>query len=123
MIARTALTAAALALPLATTGCLISGDSDVDVRGVPISAATIDSINIGTTTEDEVIGLLGAPTRTSVTAERTILVYEFHKRTSNDTTVFLVFDGSSDKVERQITYVELKNGVVTRVWADEFTDS
>ena len=119
---KAAATLALLAAPIALTGCLISGDSRVDVRGVTISSATIESIQAGSTTEDQVIGLLGAPTRTSVTSERTILVYEFYKSTRSDTTVFLVFDGSGERIQRQITYVELKDGVVTRVWADEFND-
>ena len=120
--ARLAAVVAASTIPLFAAGCLIRGSANVDVRGMPISAATVESIDVGTPTEDEVIGLLGAPTRTSTTTERTILVYEYYKRTRSDSTVFLLFDGSSEKVKRQITYVELKNGVVTRVWADEFVD-
>lgn len=111
-----------IALPLALGGCLVSGDTRVDVRGIPISATTIETIEEGVSTEDEVIGLLGAPTRTSVTAERTILVYEFSKSTRSDASVFLVFSGSGETILRQITYVELKDGVVSRVWTDEFRD-
>lgn len=122
MLARSAIAVATLALPLTLAGCLISGDSRVNVRGNPISSTTIEAIKPGVTTEDDVIGLLGAPTRTSVTSERTILVYEFSKVTRSDATVFLLFNGSDEEVEREITYVELKDGKVTRVWADEFHD-
>jgi outer membrane protein assembly factor BamE (lipoprotein component of BamABCDE complex) len=119
-IPTTAAAASLVALSLAATGCLVAGDNDIRVTGTRVSAATLSTIEPGTTTETEVLALLGEPTRTVRLNEKRVLVYEYERVEDKDTAIFLVFGGSSSKTEKQTTYIEVdSDGTVSRAWTDD----
>ncbi len=117
---RTPLAALAAGLTLATlSGCLISGSKDVTVTGTPISEQTLAAIEPDLTSEEQLLEMLGPPTRTMAAETGTIYVYEFQRRTRGGAAVFLVLSSGSDVTERTTTYALVKDGYVRRIWRDE----
>ena len=110
-----------LILPMTLAGCAVLGSSsDVDVEGTPISSLTLQQLEPGETTEQQVLNLLGPPSRTMerTDGEKT-LVYEFRRTKESKGHLLFVFSGKSESSERRTAYVALRDGVVTRWWMDD----
>ena len=101
-------------------GCSIIGSSsNVSVTGRQIPAESFSSIEVNQTTEEEVLERLGPPTRTMEAENGVIYVYEYEERRSSSGHLLLIFSGSSSRVERQTSYLLIRDGVVVRRWMDE----
>lgn len=117
---RNGLVVTALAGVLALgAGCTIVGSrSDVSVTGRQIPAEAFGSIVPQESTEEDVLDLLGPPTRTLDAENGIIYVYEYEERRSSSGHLLLIFSGSSSRVERETTYLLIRDGVVVRTWTD-----
>lgn len=117
---RTAASAAIIAGGLLLGGCLISSSSNEEVRGRPIAYETFTTMEPDVTSEEEMLGLLGPPTRTvAASNDGLIYVYEYESRRTSSGSVLLIFSGSSSKVSKQVAYVLVRDGLVVRHWLDE----
>lgn len=104
---------------MAAPGCVVGSKNQVSTKGRPISENTLDVLDPGTTTEQQLLDLLGPPTRTMTTDETgTIYVYEYERRKSGKGYILFAFAGSSESVEQRTVYVLIRNGVIERYWID-----
>jgi hypothetical protein len=121
---RIALATTSLAAILATSllgGCLVTSSNQVQQRGTRVSQATLGQVQPGETTEGWLIATLGEPQeRTPIEGQPgvEILKYVYSIHDSGGGTIFLVFAGSHNRVERSTTYFEVRDGVVTRHWTE-----
>jgi hypothetical protein len=101
------------------SGCLLTSSNTTDESGVRVGAGTLRQVEVGRTTEDWLLATLGPPTsRNKVRGELEILGYDHQVVKKSNGSVFLLFAGSSKKVEKSSTYFELSDGVVTRYWTE-----
>ena len=99
-------------------GCLAAGGTDIDIEGQKISGRTFGLLTPGST-EDDVVELLGPPTRVAERANgNRLLVYEYRREVDSGGHFLLLFAGGSEKVEQQRAFVRVRNGLVTEYWAD-----
>lgn len=116
--------APALAAVLATSlavlpGCLVSGSSSTKVRGEYIGPATFNEIEPGVTTVDWVRAVMGEPTSRACLADGSeIWKWSYERRHSSRGGVFLLVGGSSKEETKGATFVQIKDGVVTKAWRD-----
>ena len=113
--------AAAALCCLAAGGCLVVSGTSAHESGVRVSAATLDQIEPGKTTEAWLLATLGEPTsRTKVDCKDSveILRYEHSTRKSSGGAVFLIFAGGSEHSSRSVAYFEVTDGIVTRAWTE-----
>jgi len=100
-------------------GCLISGSKSVHTTGDPVAEQSLVALEKGVSTEDDVLDLLGVPTRVvDLSDERKIYVYEWSEKRRRSTSVFLIFGGSSGTTTQGAANVEFRDGVVQRWWQD-----
>jgi outer membrane protein assembly factor BamE (lipoprotein component of BamABCDE complex) len=98
-------------------GCLIAGERDVSLSGEHIDEQSLTLLETGVTTEDDVLALLGVPSRVvEFDGDRTVYVYEWSKREKSSTAVFLIFGGSSTTETEGAANIEFRNGAVHRWW-------
>jgi hypothetical protein len=110
-------TTAALSLSLA--GCaVINSNSSTSVSGTKVSERALNHVVVGETTEEQLIDLLGAPTRTLEVEKGVLYVYEYTEHRSSSGSLFLVFDGHSSKRVSATTSVLVRDGVVRSVSSD-----
>lgn len=111
------LTTAAILL---STGCVVGSANKVSTKGRPISENTLEVLDPGTTTQQQLVDLLGEPTRTmdDEPAGGKIYVYEYERRKSGKGYILFAFAGSSESVEQRTLYVYIRNGVIERYWVD-----
>jgi hypothetical protein len=103
------------------SGCLLSTSNSVRESGKPVSASTLRQIELGQTREDWLIATLGEPTsRAQVRGpdDVQILGYNHEVLKKSRGKIFLLFSGSSQQVDRDTTYFEITDGVVTRYWTE-----
>lgn len=116
------LTAAVMAGSLTLlSGCLVSSRSHSHESGVRISAATLEQIQIGKTTEGWLRAMLGEPSSVTDIPDRPgqrILRYTHRIEKGSGGAVFLIFAGSSKEVTTSRTYFEITDGIVTRYWTE-----
>lgn len=101
------------------SGCLLTSSNTTSVSGVKVGAATLRQVEIGKTTENWLVATLGPPTtRTTVRGDLEILGYNHEVEKKSRGSVFLLFSGRSQKVDKSTTFFELNEGVVTRYWTE-----
>jgi hypothetical protein len=109
------------ALLFVTSGCLLTSSNSTKESGVPVGSSTLRQIELGRTTESWLVATLGPPTsRTPVRGpgEVELLSYNHSIARKSHGSVFLLFNGSSEKVDKNVTYFEITDGVVTKYWTD-----
>ena len=120
-LASTLVAAASAAFFASASGCLVMGGKSYEESGVRVSSATLDQIEIGTTTQAWVLATLGEPTeRTCVEGTETeVFRYDHTVTTSDGTIVFLLFAGGSNKTTQRTAFFEFENGIVSRYWLEK----
>ncbi len=102
---------------LALSACVYSQHSHEDKKGVEVSSQQVASLEPGKTTKQWVLTNLGIPDRTQVEKDG-LEVFEYvSERTqkSNKSFIFL-FNIDSDKmVDRKVTRVVMRDGIVVGV--------
>ncbi|MEO1129340.1 MAG: hypothetical protein AAFX05_06460 [Planctomycetota bacterium] len=101
------------------SGCVITSRSSDTVTGRQIGEQTLALLESEVTTEEQMLELLGAPTR-SVAADGggMIYIYEYERTRSSRGALFLVFSGKTQKTERQAVSIMVRDGVVQTWWAE-----
>src|SRR5688500_6452156 len=102
-----------------TSGCLLTTSKTISDQGAEVPVSTLRQIEIGQTTGVWLIATLGEPT--SKVAARgpgsvEIWSYDRERAQKSHSTLFLLFAGSSQKIEGSSTYFEITDGVVTKYW-------
>lgn len=106
-------------LLFAASGCLLTSSNTTDESGVRVGANTLRQVEVGKTTDDWLMATLGPPTSRKVVRENMEIVgYDHELVKKSKGSVFLLFAGSSKKIEKSTTYFELNDGVVTRYWTE-----
>jgi hypothetical protein len=101
------------------SGCLLTSSNTTDESGVRVGTGTLRQIDVGRTTSDWLMATLGPPTsRNKVRGELEILGYDHQVVKKSKGSIFLLFAGTSEKIEKSTTYFELSDGVVTRYWTE-----
>lgn len=103
-------------------GCLISTSNSVNESGVRVGGSTLRQIELGVTTEQWLVAALGQPTsRSAVRGPGNVefLCYSHERVKQSRGKLFLLFSGSSSKVDRSRTCFEITDGVVTRYWVED----
>ncbi len=101
------------------SGCLISGSSHETMSGQFVGQSTFAEIEPGRTTDKWVLGALGEPSSKSCLDDGSSLWKWVYKRDrSSNSSVFLVFGGSSRRETEGATFVQFRDGVVTKAWQD-----
>ncbi len=106
---------------LTAGGCLITGGSSMDQSGTKITSATLDRIELGTTSQAWLVATLGEPTEQTTVDDAlhiTVLRYEHIVTKAEGGTVFLLFAGGSEERNVTTTYFECVDGVVQRYWIE-----
>jgi hypothetical protein len=112
---------AAAAFLSVAAGCLVTAGSSTQESGVRVSRNTLAQIELGKTTEQWLVAVLGPPTARSPVADRVnveILRYNHAVSKSGHGTVFLIFSGHSDKSQASSAFFEVSDGVITRYWTE-----
>lgn len=118
---RSLTTAAAAAALLSLGGCLIGAKSSVDTYGTRVGAETLETIEVGTTTENWILATLGEPDAEVSVADRPgekVIRYDYTVEEDSGGYVFLLFAAGSEKRHTTRTFFEIKDGVVTKFWTD-----
>jgi len=102
------------ALPLC--GCLVSGKDSTQVRGTQVTAVTLETIEEQAMTREQVIDLLGPPSRSTQIVNGEIFSYDWEKRKEGGGAVLLLFAHRHSTEEKSTAYVQFEDGVVTKTW-------
>ena len=103
------------------SGCLLSTSNTVRESGEPVSHSTLRQIELGETREDWLTAALGQPTtRAQVRGPGNIeiLTYNHEVMKKSHGSMFLLFNGKSETVDRSTTYFEITDGIITRYWTE-----
>lgn len=107
----------AAALPLG--GCLVSGRDSTKVSGTPVASVTLETLQQQAMTREQVIDLLGPPTRSTEIKNGEIFSYEWEKRKEGGGAVLLLFAHRHSTEEKATAYVQFEEGVVTKTWTSK----
>jgi len=113
--------AAASAVALSTSGCLVSVSSSEEISGTRVSSSTLEQIEAGVTTASWPEATIGEPSERRPVADApdtSIWRYDHVRRSSGHGSVFLVLNARDKSVETTSTFFELRDGVVERWWTD-----
>ena len=120
MRAAIAVSAAVLGASLAVLpGCLVSGSSSTKVSGEYIGPSTFNEIEPGVTKVDWVQAVMGEPSsRACLDDGSEIWKWSYERKHSSAGGVFLLVGGSSKEETTGATFVQIRDGVVTKAWRD-----
>ena len=100
-------------------GCLISSGSSDTVSGTYIGRETLAQMKPGETKEDFVVATLGQPSCKSALSDGSQLwKYNYSRTKRSGASVFVLLSAGSKEQTVATTFVELKDGVVTKAWQD-----
>ncbi|MBL0869189.1 MAG: outer membrane protein assembly factor BamE [Phycisphaerales bacterium] len=122
---RTLLVAAALGVACAAIvplgGCLAGGSSRTVESGTYVHPSTLQSVKVGQSTKDNVLMMLGEPSRKIKTDKGgEIWRYFYTKTKKSNGYVLFVFGGSNSESTTQTTAVRFNSeGVVDEIWRDD----
>lgn len=108
-------------LLFAASGCLLTTSNSVNESGVQVSPSTLRQVELGATSDRWLLSALGEPSsRAEARGPGNIEIWTYsHERSRTSRgSLFLLFRGSSHKIERSTTYFEITDGVVTRYWTE-----
>lgn len=102
------------------SGCIVSGKNRVATTGQPVAEQSLTLLEQGRTTEDQVLQLVGVPTRVvELGDQRKVYVYEWSRRQCSSTRILVLFSGSSSRETRGILNIEVVDGIVSRWWSEQ----
>jgi outer membrane protein assembly factor BamE (lipoprotein component of BamABCDE complex) len=106
-------------LPLG--GCLAGGSSRTVESGTYVHPSTLQSVKVGQSTKDNVLMMLGEPSRKIKTDKGgEIWRYYYTKTKKSNGYVLFVFGGSNSESTTQTTAVRFNSeGVVDEIWRDD----
>jgi outer membrane protein assembly factor BamE (lipoprotein component of BamABCDE complex) len=108
----------ALLLATLLPACLVTSNGDTTYSGQHISAETYAQVKKGTT-QGFVLATFGEPTsRTTLEDGSQIWRWRSTQTRSSSGTVILLLSSSNRTETQHNTFVELKDGLVVRVWRD-----
>lgn len=122
---RSLLVAAALGLAGAAIvplgGCLAGGSSRTVESGTYVHPSTLQSVKVGQSTKNNVLMMLGEPSRKIKTEKGgEIWRYYYTKTKKSNGYVLFVFGGSNTESTTQTTAVRFNSeGVVDEIWRDD----
>lgn len=105
---------------LTVAGCIsVRSDVTYGPSGPAVRRETLRQVEVGATSKEWLLGVLGTPTRTSRTPDGTdILTYEYTRKIDTDLD-FCIFFNLDDRRDEFTTYIfELEDGVVTKYWCE-----
>lgn len=120
-MSRIAIAAAATVFVMSAGGCLITSGKSIEESGVQITDASLNQIEIGTTSEAWLRATLGEPsdiTEVEDTPNLRVLRYDHIVTKKDGGTVFLIFAGGSKTEKVTRTYFETTDGYVSRYWVE-----
>lgn len=101
------------------SGCLISGRDSTKVSGMPVTPMTLETLREQAMTREQVLELLGPPTRSTRIENGEIFSYQWEKRKEGGGAVLLLFAHRHSTEEKSTAYVQFENGVVTKTWMSQ----
>jgi outer membrane protein assembly factor BamE (lipoprotein component of BamABCDE complex) len=111
------LLAAAVALSVLCSGCLITSDTEQHRSGNYVADSTFSQIQPGRTTVGWVRATLGPPTTIESLEDGTqIWKYVYTERRESSGAVFLIFGGHDANETNHTAFVEIRNGLVVKAW-------
>jgi hypothetical protein len=104
---------------LTATGCVVwNSDVSYGGKGAPLSNATLEQIEYGSTTKAWVLATLGEPTE-QATPEEGVEVLKYQYSRTEDCNFVMPFVVVNDtKKDEQTVYFEIRDGVVQRYWTE-----
>ncbi|MBX9737695.1 MAG: outer membrane protein assembly factor BamE [Phycisphaerales bacterium] len=100
-------------------GCLAGGSSKTTSSGVFVSAETLDTIKVGTSTRDDVKAALGVPSNTDKLDSGEVWRYRYTRVKQSTGYVLFIFGGQNTDEQISTTSVRFNSaGVVEKVWRD-----
>lgn len=119
MLRKIVVMAAGASMLASLSGCLIRVDSSNEYSGNYIPPSTLSKVEEGKTTQEWITATMGEPnTKTKLDDGSEIWRYEYERTRSSSGSVFLLLDSDSRSRTRGATFVELKDGIVQKVWRD-----
>ncbi len=111
--------AGAVIVPLG--GCLAGGSSRTVESGTYVHPSTLQSVKVGESTKNNVLMMLGEPSRKIKTEKGgEIWRYYYTKTKKSNGYVLFVFGGSNTESTTQTTAVRFNSeGVVDEIWRDD----
>lgn len=109
-----------LALPTigAMSGCILTSSSETRTVGTRVAPFSLDQLVADVTTEDEMLAMLGTPSRTmKAEGEGVIYVWEYEKQHHSSGSLIFVFGGSTERSTQESTSVLVRDGRVRSWWA------
>ena len=108
-------------LILATlSGCIVVSNSGDRASGKRIKETTLNQFEVGSTTKEWTLAVLGEPSHRETLEDGTeVMRYEYSRKKEQQTVVFILFAGNSDKQEKQTAYFEFKDDVLSRYWVEQ----
>lgn len=106
---------------ITASGCLIVSGKSIQESGVHITDTTLNQLEIGKTTEEWVLAVLGEPDSQAVVNEdenTVIFRYEHCLTRSEGGAVFLIFAGGTETITKTTTWFEFEDGILTRTWTE-----
>ena len=103
------------------SGCLVMGGKEVSQSGTKVTGATLSQLEPGVTTREWLLTTIGEPSsRAPVPNDPAVEIfkYEHRERRSQGSAVFLIFAGGSEIEQTTTTYIELREGIVSRYWTE-----
>jgi len=100
------------------TGCLISSENHAAFTGNYVPSDTLSRIRVGESTPAYTEALMGTPTnKTDLEDGSSIWRWDYTIHKSGEGTLFLIFDGEHSTTKQHATYVEFRDGLVSRKWS------
>ncbi len=101
------------------SGCLVRVNSSSEYSGNYVPPTTLSKVEPGKTTQEWIQATMGEPnTKTTLKDGTEIWRFEYERTRSSSGSVFLLLDSDSRSRVRGATFVELKDGIVQKVWRD-----
>jgi len=104
---------------LVTAGCLVASEKSVHTEGRAVVDSVMSALELGVTSEAQLLELLGSPSRTMVADDGgTIYVWSWRHEERGEGRVFLLFSGESEKSSEGSAGVLVRSGLVQKWWID-----
>lgn len=100
-------------------GCLVGGSSETRVTGAYIGPQTVAAVRPGETRAEGVVAMFGEPSNKSTLEDGSELWrWDYTRSSKGGGYVFLIAASRHRDEVSSRTFVQLKEGVVTKVWQD-----
>ena len=121
-IKRTLMTVGVIVFVFSVSGCLVVTSNSSYEKGVKVTPATLQRIEVGQTTEQWVIATLGEPSeRNVVEGQPNVEIFKYQHTTheSSGGTVLFLFAGHESNANKSVVYIEITDGVVSDYWTEQ----